>query len=251
MLTPRADQRLEDYQVAAFLATSAYDAPLPPLDGDMTTRLDSADRGDRTAMMPGVVGVAGEGDATRVITRARPLVKTKRRLRASSLAVGAIALAAVLGIGLYFAFSSSSVKPPVTTTTEPPTTTTTVLAGTAALKALESQVLAGESAGNVDAASGQVITRAASQAQSDYTAGNTSQAISDLQLASSAISNGISNHTIGPVEGQLLQSDLGLLAGALNLSSAVTTTTTTTSTTTTTTVPGPPFGIGSGNGIGN
>jgi serine/threonine protein kinase len=251
MLTPRADQRLEDYQVAAFLATSAYDAPLPPLDGDMTTRLDSADRGDRTAMMPGVVGVAGEGDATRVITRARPLVKTKRRLRASSLAVGAIALAAVLGIGLYFAFSSSPVKPPVTTTTEPPTTTTTVLAGTAALKALESQVLAGESAGNVDAASGQVITRAASQAQSDYTAGNTSQAISDLQLASSAISNGISNHTIGPVEGQLLQSDLGLLAGALNLSSAVTTTTTTTSTTTTTTVPGPPFGIGSGNGIGN
>jgi len=262
MLTQRADQRLEGFEVAALLATRAYDAPWSPPDSDITTQLGATEHGDNTAMMPGVVGIGPMGDETRVIKPTRTIVESKKRFKWSTQASVAIAVVVALGIGLYFLLGSNPAKPPSTTTTRPPTTTTTVLAGTAALKALESQVLAGESAGNVDAASGQTITQEAGLAQTEYTAGKTRQAASDLQLASSAISNGILNHTIGRVEGQLLQSDLGLLASSLNLSSAVatttttstttsTTTTSTTSTTTTTTIPAPPIGNGNGNGNGN
>ena len=104
----------------------------------------------------------------------------------------------------------------------------------------------------------EIVGMAAGLAQAAYVAGKTQQAAIDLELAASAIQNGVSNHLIGPVEGQLLQSDLALFAGALGLSSAVTTTTTSTSTTTTsttttttTTLPGSPFGNGNGNGNGN
>jgi serine/threonine protein kinase len=274
MLTQRPDQRLEDFQVSALLATRAYDAPWSPPDSDITTQIGATEPGDNTVMMPGVVGIGPKGDETRVITPTPAVVDSKKRFKWSTQVLVAIAVVvAALGIGLYFLLGTNPTKPPTTTTTKPPTTTTTVLAGAAALKALKSQVLAGESAGNVDAASGRTITQEAALAQTEYTAGKTQQAASDLQLASSAISNGILNHTIGRVEGQLLESDLGLLASSLNLSSAVatttttssttttsptstststtTSTTTTTSSTTTTTIPTPPLGNGNGNGNGN
>jgi hypothetical protein len=250
MLTRRSDQRLEDFQVAALLGTRAFDAPWSPPDGEATTRLGAVGPGDQTAMMPGVVGVGAIGDETRVIKPTRTITETKKRPKATSRVWAAAVVVAVLGIGSFFIFGSSPRNPPPVTTTKPPVTTTTVLAGTAALNALTSQVLAGETAGNVDNASGQAIMQQARFAQADYTSGKTKQAANDLELADSAIANGITNGTIGPTEGQLLQGDLALLAGTLNLSSAVAppTTTSTTSTTTTTL---PSFGNGNGNGNGN
>ena len=251
MLTQRPDQRLEDFQVAALLATRTFDAPWLLTDSDITTKLGATGRGDHTAMMPGMVGIGVRGDETHVIKPARTVAGPKNHFKRIARASTAVVVTAVLALGLFFALGSSPKKPHATTTTKPPVTTTTVLAGTAALNALDSQVLAGESAGNVDTASGQAISQQAALAQTDYTSGKTRQAVNDLVLAASAISNGILNHTIGPTEGQLLQSDLGLLAGALNLSSAVTPPTTSTTTTTTTTTAFPSFGPGNGNGNGN
>jgi serine/threonine protein kinase len=258
MLTTRADQRLEGFQVAALLATRAYDAPWAGADSDMTTQLGAVGPSDATVMMAGAVGAGLMGDETRVIQphQARTTGVAKKPSRPTARVLGGVVIAAaVIGLGVFFLLGSNPTKPPTSTTSTtskpPPSTTTTVLAGTAALNALKSQVLAGVSAGNVDAASGEAITQQAAFAQSDYTAGRTPQAANDLQLAASAISNGILNHTIGPTEGQLLQTDLALLASALNLSSAVTPPTTTTTSTTTTTAPSFGNGNGNGNGFGN
>ncbi|MGC1419457.1 MAG: serine/threonine-protein kinase [Acidimicrobiales bacterium] len=252
MLTHRPDQRLEDFHVAALLATVAYDAPWSVPDDDVTSRVSVSGTGSNTVMMPAVAGAAVTGDETRIIKPTRTVVDTKKPFKWGSRVLLPIVVVAAIGLGLYFALASSPTKSPPTTTTRPPVTTTTILAGTAALNALKSQVLAGETAGNLDAASGQTITQQAGFAQADYTAGKTQQAVVDLQTVAGTIASGVSNHTIGPVEGQLLQSDLQLLAGALNLSSVVTTTTTTTSTTsTTTTVPTIGNGNGNGNGPGN
>jgi hypothetical protein len=247
MLALRPDQRLRDLEVSAILSTNAYDAPWLGVDSDMTTRVRTSRTDDRTAFLPGAGGGRGEGDETRVIKPAALATSIKSRFPSRFQALAVLAVVVLLGVGSYFLFASGP-GPTVTTTT----TTTTVPPGGAALNALKSQVLAGETAGNVAAASGQTIAQQAGLAQAAYAAKETQQAIIDLELAESAITNGVSNHLIGPVEGQLLQSDLALFAGALDLGSAVTTTTSTTSTTTTTTAPiaptpGPPFS----NGIGN
>jgi serine/threonine protein kinase len=234
MLARHPDERLEDHQVSALLATPAYDAPWIPQASDITTHHSVTEPGDNTSMMPGVVGVGVRGDETSVIAATRTAPVAKKPLNWIYVAVAAVAVVAALGVGFLLIKGPSPAKSSPTTTTSPPKTTTTVRAGTAAFNALKSQVHAGEAAGNVDAASGQTITQEASLAQADYTVGNTKQAASDLELAAGAISNGLLNHTIGQVEGQLLQSDLGLLASALNLSSAVTTTTSTSSTTSST-----------------
>jgi eukaryotic-like serine/threonine-protein kinase len=250
MLTLRPDQRLQDRDVSALLATTAYDAPWLGLDGDLTTRVPIARTADETAFMPGGAGNRPGSDETQVV---RPVAATTeapgRFLSGYRALVAGIVVLAVLGAGSFFLFNSGP-GPAVTTTTttKPPATTTTIPPGGAALDALKSQVLAGETAGNVDGASGQTIVQQATAAQTAFAAGETQQATIDLELAESAITNGVANHLIGPVEGQVLQSDLQLFAGALDLSSAVTTTTTTSSTTTTstttTTLPGPPFGNG-------
>jgi len=252
MLTHRADQRLTGAEVAALLATSAYDVAWLPLDSDITTRVGAVGVADSTVLMPGALGAGVMGDETRIIPPVRQVLAAPRRNKWKPRLVGALGLAAVMGLAFYFSLASTPPKPHPTTTTTPPTTTTTVLAGTAALDALKSQVSAGEVAGTVNAASGAAIIQPALAAQSAYTSGLTKDAANNLMLALSAITNGVFNHTIGPVEGQLLQSDLALLAGALNLSSAVTPPTTTTTTTTTT--PGLPtyiYGSGNGNGFGN
>jgi hypothetical protein len=255
MLTLRPDQRLKDAEVSGILATHAYDAPWLRADSDATTMIQRPNGGDRTTVMPALLGGGADSDATRLI---KPDVVPTPRKRGFAwdyrVLVAAAVVVAVLAAGLYFLLSPGPPKKPHKTTTSTTTTTTTTIPpGTAALNALKSQVLAGETAGNVDPASGQTIIQQAGLAQAAYVAGKTQQAAIDLELAASAIQNGVSNHFIGPVEGQLLQSDLGLFAGALGLSSAVTTTTTTsttttsTTTTTTTTLPGPPFGNGNGN----
>jgi len=234
MLAQNPDERLEDHQVSALLATPAYDAPWIPIESDMTTHHSVTERGDNTAMMPGVVGVGVQGDETSVVAATRTAAVVKKPIKWNYVVVAAVAGVAALTLGFFLLKGPSPANSSTTTTTKPPKTTTTVRAGNAALNALKSQVHAGEAAGNVDAASGQTITQEAALAQADYTAGKTKQAAGDLELAAGAISNGLLNHTIGRVEGQLLQTDLGLFASALNLSSAVTTTTSTSSTTSTT-----------------
>ena len=238
MLSHDPEERLKGTEVAALLATSAYDAQLTVADSDITTPL-RAGSADRTEMMPGLVISNARDDETRVI---QPLSATAppRSRKWLARAGAALGLAAVMGVAFYLSASSPPTKhhPP---TTIAPTTTTTVLAGTAALQALQSQVNAGEVAGTINRASGDAITQPAFAAQSAYTTGLTKSAANDLELAASAISGGVLNHTIGPVEGQLLQEDLALLATALNLSSAVTPPTTTTTTTTTPVLTIPPF----------
>jgi eukaryotic-like serine/threonine-protein kinase len=253
MLSLRPDQRLRDLDVSALLATSAYDAPWQGLDSDVTTRGTTSRPEDRTAFMPGAAG-GRPSDETQVMKSAATTIEREARYPWSNRVLAVAAILIVLGFGSYFLFGSGfgTTATTTTTTTKPPTTTTSVPPGGAALDALKSQVLAGESAGNVEEASGETIVQQASLAQAAYATGKTQQATIDLELAESAITNGVSNHLIGPVEGQVLQSDLGLFAGALGLSSAVTTTTTTsstttTSTTTTTTFPSPTFGNGNGN----
>lgn len=234
MLAQHPDERLEDHQVSALLATPAYDALWIPQASDITTHHSVTEPRDNTSMMPGVVGAGTRGDETSVVAATRTAPVVKKPLNWIYVAVAAVVVVAALLVGFLLLKGPSPAKSSTTTTTSPPKTTTTVRAGTAAFNALKSQVHAGEAAGNVDAASGRTITQEASLAQADYTVGNTKQAASDLELAAGAISNGLLNHTIGQVEGQLLQSDLGLLASALNLSSAVTTTTSTSSTTSST-----------------
>jgi hypothetical protein len=250
MLTVRPDQRLKDLEVSALLATSAYDAPWLGTDSDITTRVPTTRTDDRTAFMPGAEGRRG-GDETQVLKAVAPAPASGSRFPSRNILMAALVVLAVLGVGSYYLFASGPGPVATTTTTRPPATTTTIPPGGAALNALKSQVLAGETAGNVAAASGQTLVQQATLAQTAFASGQTQQATIDLELAESAITNGVSNHLIGPVEGQVLQSDLGLFAGALGLSSAVTTTTTTSSTTTTTstttTFPSPTFGNGNGN----
>jgi serine/threonine protein kinase len=226
MLTQLPADRLDAHQVSELLATHAYDAPwIPPEHGAVL--------GDETTAIAGVG--AGMSDKTSAI-QASPIAHATKTFNWGWAVVVAAVVAAVLVVSLILLVGQSPKNSSTTTTTIPSTTTPTTLvgtAGTAALKALKSQVHAGEAAGNVDTASGQMIIQEATLAQSAYAAGMTSTAASDLQLANAAISNGISSHSIGRVEGQLLQSDLGLFAAALNLSSAVATTTSSTSTSST------------------
>ncbi|MBW4078446.1 MAG: serine/threonine protein kinase [Acidobacteria bacterium] len=249
MLSHQPEERLKGSEVAALLASSAYDAPTPVPDSDITTQL-SAGVVERTQMMPGVVLSGAALDDTRVVQHS-PTVQPRPRVNKWYPRLGGlVGLAAVMGVAFYLSASSPPLKHPPTTTSPP--TTTTVLAGTAALQALQSQVNAGEVAGTINRASGDAITQPAFAAQSAYTTGATKTAATDLALASSAISGGVLNHTIGPVEGQLLQEDLALLASALNLSSAVTPPTTTTTTTTSPTLTIPTFpSFGNPGGPGN
>src|SRR5664280_2728519 len=252
MLDRRPEQRLSGTQVAALLSTSAFDAPWVSLDSDLTTNLSAMDPGDRTAMMPGaVVAAALVGDETRVTQTPRPTGMAPRAvLTRSRIVAGAAALVA-LGVGLFFAFDSGgALKHPGTTTTQhvtttSSTTTTTVPLGTRALSTLVNDVTNGESSSGVDTSTGRTIIQQATLAVSDYSAGNTVQAASDLQQAALAIANGTQSGAIAPDQGAVLQSDLNTLANTLNLSAA----STPPSTTTSSNFPG--NGNGNGPGIGN
>ncbi len=258
MLEHRPELRPDGSHVAALLSTSAFDAPWMALDGDATTRLAAVARDDHTALMPGVVAAAAlDGDATRIVKPTRPAAPpTRPTWLRSRMVPGAVALVA-LGIGLFFLLQPNSsnahpgptTKPTVTTTstTTTTTTTTTVPVGTTALATLTSDIAAGQAAGNVDAASGQIISQQAGLAVTDFAASNTSQAANDLQQAAIAIANGLQSGAITSDQGAVLQSDLSVLASALSLSSSVSPPTTTT----TVTGPGPGPGNGNGNGNGN
>ncbi|HVA53222.1 MAG TPA: serine/threonine-protein kinase, partial [Acidimicrobiales bacterium] len=237
MLVTRADQRLSGAQVAAFLATSAYDTPWLPLDADVTERLTSDAPNDLTARMPGlVVPVAVAGDDTVVTARARHAAAVHRARPRWLVPYGAIAVAALcLGLIFWYAAIPSGHAPPTTdpTTTKPPattttTTTTTVPSSPNALARLVSALATGQSTGNVDAASGQTISQQAEQALIDAASGNLNQAANDLQQAATTVVNGTQSGFISASEGSTLLHDVANLAAALGVSAPSTTTTTTT-----------------------
>jgi serine/threonine protein kinase len=247
MLERGPEQRLNATQVAALLATTAFDEPWAPLDSDVTTRLSPVEANDLTSVMPGVVALGPlSGDDTRIVPPRREVVApTEPRNWWKMSALGVLGVA-VLWAAVAFATSNGAPSSAVTTTSTTSTTTTTVAktAGSTALATLLGDVTSGQSAGTIDAVTGQSIVQSAGAAVTEYVAGQTTLAGNDLQLTASTISNAITSGLITPKEAAVLQSDLAALASALNLSSSV-------ATTTTTTVPAPsPPGPGNGKGHG-
>ena len=258
MLDHRPENRPDGAQVAALLSTSAFDAPWIVADSDETTRLGAVAAHDGTMLMPGAVAALA-GDETHVVAPLRRPAPVKWKVPSWWPVAAVVAAVVVLAI-ILFTVLGGGLGPSTTTTTHPKATTTrptttTIPLGKPELATLTSDVTNGEKVHNIDHASGAAITQEASLAQSDYAAGNKVQAANDLQQAAVAIANGVQAGTIAQDEGAVLQSDLSVLASALNLSSAAippsATTTTLLPTTTTTTIPtGPGNGNGNGNGLG-
>jgi len=218
MLDHRSDQRLDGSQVAALLATAAFDAEWSPVDGDATVLLNPVAPYDLTALMPGVAAsLAPSGDATMVAASAkRSRARIAPRLNPLWGATGAVAAAIV---ALLFTFWPSSAAPPNSTTTTSTAVTTTTQASpkAVALAKLMSDVASGEGASTVDNASGQHISQQAQAAITDEEALNANQAANDLQQAATTIAQGVQSGTTGVGEGSTLQRDLTALATALGL----------------------------------
>jgi hypothetical protein len=252
MLDHRPENRPDGGQVAALLSTSAFDAPWIVADSDETTRLAAVAAHDGTMLMPGAVALAG--DETHIVKPLQRAAPVKWKVPSWWPVAAVVAAVVVLAI-ILFAVLGGGTGPTTTTTHRTTTTvapTTTIPLGQPELATLTSDVANGEKNHNIDHASGQTVTQEAGLAQSDYASGNKVTAANDLQQAAVAIANGMATGSIAQDEGVVLQSDLSVLASALNLASAVIPpSATTTTTTTTTTVPtGPGNGNGNGNGFG-
>jgi serine/threonine protein kinase len=258
MLDHRPENRPDGSQVAALLSTSAFDAPWVTVDSDATTRLAAVVGSDATSVMPGAVAPLA-GDATRVVSPVQRGASRSTPLKwklPSWWPVAAVIIVLIVLVVLLFTVFGLGSNPTPTTTSHPKATTTlatttTIPLGRPELVTLVGDVAAGKRSGNVDPASAQVITQEAKLAQSDYAAGNKVQAANDLEQAAVAIANGVMSGTIAQGEGAVLQSDLSVLASALNLSSALTSPTTTTTTGPVYNYGGPSNGPGNGNGNGH
>jgi len=250
MLERRPRQRLTGAQVAALLDTSAFDEPWTPLDQDATRLLGPGDFADATSVLPGGVVATPRSDETRIVPprRAAPPVAPQRnwwRIAALTVLVVAVVWAAVA-----VAMSGGSPSPTTTsTTTSSSTTTTTTLPGSVGGKALAtllSDVALAQNAGGIDAATSQAIIQNASDAVTQFNAGQKVLAASDLQQTATTIADGLASGALTSGEAAILQNDLIILASALKLGSALTTTTTTT-----TSAPQGPGGPGNGQGNGH
>jgi hypothetical protein len=254
MLDHRPENRPDGAQVAALLSTSAFDAPWIVADSDETTRLAAVGTHDKTMMMPGAVAALA-GDETHIVKPLQRQAPVKWKFPAWWPIAVVVAVVVLLVVILFAVLggghgpSTTTTRPKVTTTLP---TTTTIPLGQPELATLNSDVANGEKNHNIDHASGQTLSQEAGLAESDYAAGNKVQAANDLQQAAVAIADGVQAGTIAQDEGAVLESDLSVLASALNLSSAAIPPSATTTTTTTTTLPiGPGNGPGNGNGNGN
>ena len=253
MLAHEPENRLSAADVASMLVTPAFSAlwePPAPL-GELPT-----------SIVGRTVSSAGHDGGTVIrAPNADPPTRRPSSTNGPGMSRGrivAIAVAALLVVGVITAFAlaannktppTTTTIAPTTTTTVPPTTTTTLPSVPHALAKIVNDVVAGQSSGLIGPQTGQTVSAAAQQAVTDLNSGNAQQAASDLQQAASIIATGVSMGYIGKANGVLLQSDLTALATALGLGAAATPTTA--PVTTTTTTPGPPFGNGNGNGNGN
>jgi serine/threonine protein kinase len=263
MLDHRPDQRLTGHQVAAMLATSAFQASWRPTNDDTIVSHEQSVPYDLTALAPTSGGggrhddtiIAG-ADSTRVsrpTNRPRPNAPRSgpRRARAAFSGLVVVALVGV-GLGLYLTWGGNHdpKKHTATTTTLPSVST--------ALSSLVSDMARAQSAGRMNTSSEQSIATNVEQAAANESAGNPTQAGIDLAKAESIIVNGLQAATITQAESAQLLHDLSVLSTALDVTippTTTTTTTTSTTTTTTTTTPTPTtlpgFGTGPGNGNGN
>jgi hypothetical protein len=148
MLTHRPDQRLEDFQVAALLATRCLRRPMVPPDGDVTINLGATrerrQHGDDAGRRWAVAGRhRGRRDARHTPTRTDRCDQETLQMELTG-AGGIRCRRSGWASDFSLLLGSKPAKSPTHDHFRPPTTTTTVLAGTAALNALKSQVLAGE-----------------------------------------------------------------------------------------------------------
>ena len=259
MLDPRPNQRYDGAQVAALLATSAFDDPWEPLDADATRNAAAAPYADQTVRMPGAVLAGGSptliesvailgvsvADATRaggatssdetvvsVARGPRGVVRRPRLVRARWIlglsVVAALAVALLFVVGPFSTHSTTTIAPRApksTTTTTSTVTTTTSLPGAGALKQLQRDVVAGESTGSLTTVAGQTLFQQASTAQGDAAAGNLTTASNVLQQAATTLSNAVASGAVVGAEALVLQTDLTSLATSLGVVIPTTTTT--------------------------
>jgi serine/threonine protein kinase len=266
MLDHRPDQRLTGHQVAAMLATSAFQAPWRPTSDDTIVSHEQSVPYDLTALAPTSGGgsrhddtiIAG-ADSTRVsrptATRPRP-TPSRPGLRRARAAFSGLVVIALIGVGLGLWLTWGGNHDPKKHTA----TTTTLPSVSTALSSLVSDMARAQSAGRMNTTSEQSIATNVEQAAANQAAGNFTQSGIDLAKAESIIVNGLQAATITQAESAQLLHDLSVLSTALDVTipptTTTTTTTSTTTTTTTTTVPVPTttlpgFGTGPGNGNGN
>ncbi len=241
MLDHRPDQRLTGRQVAAMLATSAFQTPWLPSNDDTVVSRQRPAPYDLTALAPTSGGgarlhddtlIAG-ADSTRVsrpALQARPRARASRRgPRRARLLSSGLVVVALLGIGLGLWLTSGGGHDP----RKPPTVTTTTLPSVStALSSLVSDMARAQSAGRMNTSSEQSIATNAEQAAANQSAGNLTQAGIDLAKAESTIVNGLQSATITQAESAQLMHDLSVLSTALEVTIPPTTTTTTTTSTT-------------------
>lgn len=252
MLERAPERRLTGGQAAALLATAAFDQPWTPLDSDATRRIVPIAANDATSVLPGVVAQGGNGDETLIVApRTSPEAPSSQRNWWRIAALGAVvvallwaALAAALSGNTPTSTTTSSTSTSTSTTSSSTTTTTPPGSlGSSELSTLLADVALAQNAGGIDGPTAQSIIQSASDAVTQYNAGQKVLAASDLQQTSDTIANALANGVLSSSEAAILQNDLIHLASALKLSSAVTTTTTSTSVPTSN-GPGP----GNGNG---
>ena len=253
MLERRPDRRLTAGQAAALLATAAFDQPWTPLDSDATRRIVPIVANDATSVFPGGVAQGSGGDETLVVAaRTSPEAPRSQRNWWRIAAIGALVVALVWAV-LAAALSGN---PPTSTTTSSTSTSTTSSStttttppgslGSNELSTLLADVVLAQNAGGIDGPTSQSIIQSASDAVTQYNAGQKVLAASDLQQTSATIANALASGVLSSSDAAILQNDLVHLASALKLASAVTTTTSTA--VPTSNGPGPGNGNGNGNG---
>jgi serine/threonine protein kinase len=269
MLDHDPRQRPQAHEVAAMLASTAYDSQWKP--PPTAARTSSAQllgavvapaiAGDRTEVL-GVGQAAPDGDITSVIqspsgrsnhddhTVIIPpflVADVTKRVATWRVAAAGVVLIALLAAALAYGLSSDGTATPAPSTTAKATTTTaapttpTTLGSTKAIASLLSDLASAEGAGAIDSGTSQSISDQALKAVTDSSSANLPQAANDLQQAITTVTNAVNDGSLSSSVGQTLQNDLLTLANTLGLSTSATVPTTTL-------VPGNGHGHGKGHG---
>ncbi len=239
MLDHRPEQRLQSAEVASLLATPPFRAPWNLDESSPTEQLTTTLPHDLTALAPTTTAIL-TGRESETLQATPPHVSQPRHNQWVKVA----ALLALVASGLFVGWllgngtspttghhpvqsvtnpvrHSSTTLAPATAKTTSPTVTTIPNAATA-LAALVRDVASGVAAGSVGPKAGQSVANQAQKAVTDESAGNATQAATDLQQAATTISDGVQNGKITPAQGVTLQTDLSRLAALLGLAQALT-----------------------------
>ena len=269
MLDHDPRQRPQAQEVAAMLASTAYDAMwerphsappsgatqllgavvAAPSAGDMTEVIGvgkTAPNGDVTSVIPAQSGTTNHDDHT-VIIPPFLVADVSKPVATWKVAAVGVVLIGLLAAALVYGLNSDGTATPAprtvakaTTTTAAPTTTTT-LGSTKALASLLRDLASAVSSGAIDSGTSQSISDQALKAVADSSSANLPQTANDLQQAITTVANAVNDGSLSSSVGQTLQNDLVTLASTLGIS---------TSTTVPTTTPLPGNGKGHGKGHG-